>query len=112
MPQELQGFVVLTFEFHREGRLWVGECLELGTATDGRSLPRVEKELAALVSIHLQGLDAIGERERLFSERGIKLYTDNVPPTVERTVPVSTDAKLIQFRPVPVSEARSSALVP
>jgi hypothetical protein len=99
----VRGFAVLTLEFHKEGRLWVGECRELGTATDGRSLDSVERELVKLAVLHLDGLEDIGERERVFRERGIKLYTDQ-PTTIERMVPVSADSQdiFVQFRTVPV----------
>ncbi len=71
---DVREFAVLTLEFHKEDRLWVGVCRELGTATDGRSLDRVERELVKLVMLHLNGLEDIGEREHIFRERGIKLY--------------------------------------
>ncbi|HTE84622.1 MAG TPA: hypothetical protein VK821_07800 [Dehalococcoidia bacterium] len=105
----MHGFAVLTLEFHREGRLWVGECRELGTATDGRSLSRVEDELTKLITIHLNGLEADGERDRLFAERGIKLYTDQPPHTVERELPVSTGETLIELKSIPVGKLPQSA---
>ena len=106
------GFAVLTLEFHKEGRLWVGECLELGTATDGRNLDSVERELVKLAVLHLDGLEDIGERERVFKERGIKLYADH-PTTIERVVPVSAESQdtFIQFRTVPVPALRPADLV-
>lgn len=94
------GFVILTFEFHKEGGYWVGQCRELGTATDGRSLDRVERELGKLVLLHLNGLEDIGERERFFKEHKIKLYKADVPKEIARTVPVAQDSTLIQFRSV------------
>lgn len=99
------GLAVLAFEFHKEGRLWVGECRELGTATDGRSLEKVEQELGRLVLLHLNGLEQIGERERVFEERGIKLYTPDRPlREVERIVPVTDQpTTLLQFKTVPIS---------
>ncbi len=102
-PSGVRGFVVLTLEFHKEGRLWVGECHELGTATDGRSLDRVERELVQLAVLHLNGLEEIGERERIFRERGIKLYI-YPPRNIERMVSVSVESQdtFIQFRTVPV----------
>ena len=32
------GFVILTMPFRQDGRRWTGECLELRTATYGRTL--------------------------------------------------------------------------
>jgi hypothetical protein len=97
------GFAVLTLEFHKEGRLWVGECRELGTATDGRSLDGVEQELVRLVMLHVDGLEELGERERVFKERGIRVYSDH-PTEVERKVSVSNGGRgtFVQFKTVPM----------
>jgi hypothetical protein len=106
------GYIVLTFEFHKEGGMWVGECRELGTATDGRSLERVEDELVNLVLLHLYGLEEIGERERVLAERGITLYPTEVPDHVDRSVPVNSLNRLIQARSirVPVRERQLAAV--
>lgn len=100
------GYIILTFEFHKEGGMWVGECRELGTATDGRSLERVEAELGRLVEIDLDGLEEIGERERFFNERGIQIYPAEVPDQVNRLLPVNKTHRLVQARPVQVSGPR------
>jgi hypothetical protein len=62
--------VVLTFSFRKEGRLWAGECLELGTATDGRRLEKVYQELSNLVVLHLNALQDIGEADRVLALAG------------------------------------------
>lgn len=97
-----KGFVVLTLEFQREGGYWLGHCRELGTATDGRSLDSVRRRLTKLVTLHLDGLDAIGERENLFRERGITLYTDELPREIATSIPVTHDETLVQATPVPL----------
>jgi hypothetical protein len=97
------GFVILTLQFRKEGHFWLGECKELGTATDGRSLERVRLELEHLVTLHLLGLEDAGERDRFFAENGIKLYTDGLPSVVERSVPVSDDGgSLMEARSISV----------
>ncbi|MGI8550250.1 MAG: hypothetical protein ACR2PL_05525 [Dehalococcoidia bacterium] len=99
----VQEFVILTLKFRKERRYWAGECEELGTATDGPSLARVQEELAALVLLHLDGLEQTGERGRFFKEHGIPLYTGDSPLQLERSVPVSHDNDvLLQLRRVPV----------
>lgn len=112
MRRGTHGYAVLTLEFHKEGGLWVGQCRELGTATDGRTLDGVERELVKLAVLHLNGLEDIGERERVFRERGIKLYTHS-PRNIERTVPISEASQdiFIQFRTVAVPVANSAELV-
>ncbi len=87
-----KGFVVLTLQFRQSEKRWLGECLELGTATDGRSLKQVHNELMELVLLHLDSLDTVGERERFFREHGITLYSDEAVPTaVEKPIPVDAD---------------------
>lgn len=97
-------FVFLTLEFHKEGRFWVGECRELGTATDGRLLEKVEAELAKLVALHLDGLEEIGESERVFQERGIKLYTGDAPHEIDLRMPIAkgNEHMLVQVKRVAV----------
>ena len=63
-------FVILSLVFRREGLMWTGECRELGTATYGRSLPKVRDELAELVALHLEGSDLVWRRAALFQARG------------------------------------------
>jgi predicted RNase H-like HicB family nuclease len=98
------GFVILTLEFRREDGYWLGRCRELGTATDGRSLERVKRELLELVELHLNELEEVGERENVFRERRIKLCTDEVlPAQVDGTIPVAAeDDAMVQVRPIAV----------
>jgi hypothetical protein len=90
----VQPFVILTLRFRQEspprGR-WLGECVELGTATYGRTLRQTHDELIELVSLHLDALEDIGERARFFEEHGIQLYTDSIPTAVTSTVPVDAE---------------------
>src|SRR3989442_294007 len=87
------GFVILTLAFRQDGRRWTGECLELGTATYGRTLKQVRNELAELVSLHLNALEDVGERDRFFREHGIRFYSDDVSPTeVAPHVPLDEEA--------------------
>ena len=69
-----RGYVILTLVFRKEGRLWTGECLELGTATYGRSIEQVHNELVELVDLHLNTLEQTGERERFLRTHNIRLY--------------------------------------
>src|SRR5690349_18607651 len=86
------GFVILTLAFRKEGLRWLGQCLELGTATDGRTLERVHEDLRELIEMHLEGLEEVGERERFFAERGIRFYTDELPDRVAPELPVGAEA--------------------
>ena len=73
-------YVALTLSFEREGDVWVGVCLELGTSTYADTLEACEDELRELVVEHIDVLEEIGERDRFFQEWGITLRDTPVPP--------------------------------
>ncbi len=84
-----KGFVILTLAFHQEGKTWLGECLELGTATYGRTLKQVHAELVELVELHLEVIEKSGEREHFFKTQDIKFYSDEqLPAEVEQKLPL------------------------
>jgi len=69
-----KGYVVLTYEFGRDGRRWTAYCKELGTATFGRSLPEAKSRLMEAVVLHLNTLEDVGERKNFFREHNIKFH--------------------------------------
>jgi hypothetical protein len=84
--------VVLTLRFRPEGRRWTGECAELGTATYGRTLKQVHRELVELVTLHLSSLEETGERDRFFRAHDIRCYPGDAPPAaVTRCLPVDEE---------------------
>ena len=100
MPAE--GFVILTLAFRQEGRRWTGECLELGTATYGRTLKQASDELHELVTLHLNALEDVGECDRFFREHGIRFFTDAVAPDdAAPRIPPDGDA-FFQARRIPL----------
>lgn len=100
----VKGFVILTLAFHKEGKNWVGECLELGTSTYGRIFRKAHDELIEMIALHLNELEATGERSRFFREHGIKLYTDDVPTEVHPAIQVDSET-LIEVHRMPVGAA-------
>lgn len=103
-----RGYAILTLKFRKEGGYWLGECEELGTATDGRSFDRVRAELARLVVLHLSALQQIGERERVFKERGVRCYRDRLPLEIGQNLPVSAENQtLVELIPIPLATRRS-----
>ncbi len=102
---------VVTFEFRREADQWLGECLELGTATFGASVDEVAEELADLVALHLQSLQDADELERFFENHKIPLFLHHAPDEVPRRVPVNRGSVFTQFRSmsIGVGEARAEA---
>lgn len=99
------GFVVLNLIFRREGKWVVGECVELGTSTFGRSYDEADERLHEAVQLHLEGLEDAGERERFFREHGIELYSSSPTEVIGRVAPgVFHKAHVIPAgEPVPVA---------
>ncbi len=87
---KIAGYIVLTFKFYKEGRRWTASCEELGTATFGRSLPEARERLKEAVSLHLNTLEDVGERERFFKENNIHFYSHK-PKNKEITVTAPFD---------------------
>ena len=93
------GFVVLTLAFHREGKVWVGECRELGTSTYARTLDRAKEELREMVLLHLNALEQEGEREYFFKKHNIRFYTDRPTKiTIDQKVSVEDTIDDIYFQ--------------
>ena len=115
-------YVALTLSFEREGDVWVGVCLELGTSTYAGTLEECEDELRELVVEHIDVLEEIGERDRFFQEWGITLRDTPVPPAQftirgsgdswERLFQESTDAgaPFLTLRIVPVGKLEVQAV--
>jgi predicted RNase H-like HicB family nuclease len=81
------GYVVLTLEFHKEGKKWVAYCKELGTATFGYTLNDAEEKLKEAISLHLNTLEDVGEREKFFKKHNIKYHSHK--PTANVTITAS-----------------------
>ncbi len=84
------GYVVLTLKFHRAGKRWTAYCEELGTATFGRSLPEADKRIKEAVSLHLNTLEEVGERDRFFKEHNIELYRTKPKKDITVCLPLKT----------------------
>ena len=92
------GYVLLTLQFRREGRDWVGVCLELGTSTFDRSLEKTRATLSELVLEHLNLLEEEGAREQFFSDHGIAVYAD-MPTTAQIPSSALADDVVTYFQP-------------
>lgn len=80
------GYILLTVKFQKEGKKWTVECIELGTATFGRSLKEAKKKIGEAILLHLNTLEDVNERERFFREHSIICYSS--PPRL-KSIPIS-----------------------
>lgn len=72
---KIEGYIVVTFKFQKEGRKWTAYCEELGTASFGRSIQEAYEKIKEATLLHLNTLEELGERERFFRENNITLHT-------------------------------------
>jgi len=79
-----KGYIILTFRFTKEGDNWVGICEQLGTSAFDKSIEIASEKLRELTGLHLNTLEQIGERERVFRENGIKVFAQK--PSNDKTV--------------------------
>jgi predicted RNase H-like HicB family nuclease len=85
------GYVILTLEFHKEGKKWEAYCKELGTATFGYTLTDAEEKIKEAVSLHLSTLEDVGEREKFFKKHNIKYHSNKPPANVTITASITND---------------------
>jgi predicted RNase H-like HicB family nuclease len=68
------GYIAVTLKFVKEGKRWTAYCVELGTATFGRSIQEANERIREAVLLHLNTLEDVGECERFLKEHGVKFY--------------------------------------
>ena len=67
------GYITLTLEAFPEGRAFVSRCRELGVASCGDTLGEAIEAVKDATITYLSALDELGERARVFAEKGIKV---------------------------------------
>ena len=79
--------VLLTEVVEREGEQYVSTCLELGTSSCGDTIEEALSNLEDAIGLHLNALEDIGDRDRIFQERGI-VVSDGEAITMPMKIPV------------------------
>ena len=74
----LFGTILLTEVIEPEDDQFVAFCPELGTATCGDTVSEALSNLQEAIEVHLNGLEEIGDRQRVFEERGIEIFFESV----------------------------------
>ncbi len=78
----MAGFVLLTGIVEQEDNQYTATCLELGTATCADTPEEARRNLDEAVQLEIEVLEELGERSRVFDEKGIKVWgmdDDRVP---------------------------------
>ena len=82
----IKGFITLTLEAFPEGKTYVSRCRELGVTSCGDSVGDAIDAVTDAVTTYLNAIEQLGERARIFEEKGIM-----VTATKPRTVRVASD---------------------
>ena len=67
------GSILLTEVVSEEDGQYVSYCPELGTASCGSTIDEAFSNLAEAIGVHLNALEEVGARVRVFSERSISI---------------------------------------
>ena len=68
--------IALSIEIEREGDAFTAFCSELGTASCGDTEDEALENIVEAVTLHLNTLEKLGQRERVFREAGIEVVED------------------------------------
>jgi predicted RNase H-like HicB family nuclease len=84
------GFITVTFtvRYDDETRRYVGYCPELGTSSSGETVQDAFEAIEEATSLYMDTLEEVGERPRVFKERGISIASE---PAQEVSVRVRRD---------------------
>jgi hypothetical protein len=80
---EAVGFIALTLRVTEERKRFLSRCLELETASFGESFEEALANIKEATLEYLNTIERLGERRRIFEERGITIRKTR-PPTVKR----------------------------
>ena len=67
------GTILLTEVAEQEGDQFAVQCPELGIASCGDSIEEAFGNIREAIALHLNVLEELGDRERVFRERGIEI---------------------------------------
>ncbi|MEX2227584.1 MAG: hypothetical protein WEB52_14170 [Dehalococcoidia bacterium] len=67
------GYITLTLEAYPEGKAFVSRCRELDVASCGDTVGEAIEAVRDAVATYLNAIGDLGERARIFTERGIEI---------------------------------------
>ncbi len=69
-----KGFIQLTFRYEESDRVWIGECLELGTTTEADTLDEIRQDLQGAVKLQLVQMDKLGHIGGFLREHNVRVH--------------------------------------
>ena len=74
--------IVLTGEFRQEGKRWLAECVETGTATYAATMAQARAELSDAITLQFDEIEKLGFVEQYLQDHRIR--PQNIAPTSQR----------------------------
>jgi predicted RNase H-like HicB family nuclease len=68
-------YIIVTFLIEREGEYQVSKCLELGTASFGRSKDEAIENLIGATEVYLNTLEDLGVCRSVLKEKKVRVYS-------------------------------------
>lgn len=75
------GWIELTFRVYEEDGQYTGECVELGVASCGDTIDEAFRAICEAAELYINTLQDVGERGRVFAERGVVIHPGEPPDT-------------------------------
>jgi predicted RNase H-like HicB family nuclease len=92
---ETTEYIILTFMVQVEGDYQVSKCLELGTASLGRSTDDALENLMDATRVYLDTLDDLGECRQLLEEKRVTVYSCEPTELETRRAELAADGTLV-----------------
>ena len=106
MPETL-GFIQVTLIASEEEGGYASVCPELGIASQGETADEAIASLRDAATVFLNTIEQIGQRERVFKERGIKVHAHE--PT-EFKVKLHQPSQIGSYLVVPITGSRRKSV--
>lgn len=68
-------YIVLTNMVEPEGEYYVSKCLELGTASFGKTTQEAFDNVVDATEVYLNTLEDLGECRQVLKEKGLRVYS-------------------------------------
>lgn len=105
------GFIEVTLVTSKEEGGYVSTCLELGIASQGETVDEAFDNIRDATLVYLNTIERLGERQRVFRERGIKIRRHKPTGPKKLFLQPSQFASLFVTPIKPLPRSRKPALV-
>ena len=112
MPKtQLMGFIEVAFIASEEEGGYVSTCPDLGIASQGETVDEAFENIKDATLVYLNTIEQLGERERVFKERHIKIHRHEPKGSKTLTLEPSQFASLFVAPIRSLPHSRKPALV-